>query len=50
MQHAFGTMSLTGGDWVRCAIAASAVLGVSELSKMLTRRGASRGGKPATPE
>jgi P-type Ca2+ transporter type 2C len=39
MQHAFGTMALTGADWLRCAVAASTVLWISELSKLLSRRG-----------
>ena len=39
MQHAFGTMALTGADWLRCAVAASTVLWISELSKLLIRRG-----------
>jgi Ca2+-transporting ATPase len=39
MQRAFGTVALAGGDWARCALAASAVLLVSELSKLLRRRG-----------
>jgi P-type Ca2+ transporter type 2C len=38
MRHAFGTMALTGADWVRCGVAASSVLWVSELWKLLSRR------------
>jgi Ca2+-transporting ATPase len=38
MQRPFGTVALAGGDWVRCALAASAVLFVGELSKLLLRR------------
>jgi Ca2+-transporting ATPase len=38
MQRAFGTMSLTPADWVRCAVAASAVLWVSEFWKFVIRR------------
>jgi Ca2+-transporting ATPase len=38
MQHAFGTMALSGVDWLRCAVAASTVLWVSELSKLFARR------------
>jgi Ca2+-transporting ATPase len=38
LQRAFGTVPLTAADWVRCAIAASAVLWVSELAKLLLRR------------
>ena len=38
MQHAFGTVALSGGDWARCAVAASAVLWVREISKLAVRR------------
>jgi Ca2+-transporting ATPase len=38
LQRAFGTASLRGADWARCAIAASAVLWYSELSKLWRRR------------
>jgi Ca2+-transporting ATPase len=37
MQQAFGTVPLSAGDWARCALAASAVLWVSELAKLLLR-------------
>jgi len=37
MQRAFGTVELTAADWGRCAAAASAVLWVSELSKLSSR-------------
>ena len=38
MQQAFGTVGLTALDWVRCAVAASAVLWVSEVTKLIERR------------
>jgi Ca2+-transporting ATPase len=38
MQRAFGTVELSFADWVRCAVAGSAVLWVSELVKLLGRR------------
>jgi Ca2+-transporting ATPase len=37
MQRAFGTVALTGGDWLRCTVAASAVLWVREANKIVTR-------------
>jgi P-type Ca2+ transporter type 2C len=37
LQHAFSTVSLTAGDWVRCVVAASSVLWLRELSKVVTR-------------
>ena len=37
MQRAFGTMTLTTLDWLRCTAAASAVLWVREISKLLDR-------------
>ncbi|HEX6058009.1 MAG TPA: cation-translocating P-type ATPase [Gemmatimonadaceae bacterium] len=37
MQRAFGTVALTAADWVRCAVAASAVLWVREVDKLVTR-------------
>jgi len=39
LQRAFGTVPLTATDWVRCAVAASSVLWVRELSKLVVRRG-----------
>jgi P-type Ca2+ transporter type 2C len=42
LQHAFSTVSLSVGDWLRCAAVASSVLWLRELSKLFTRRGASR--------
>ncbi len=38
LQRAFGTVGLNGADWVRCAVAASAVLWISEVLKLLRRR------------
>ncbi|HET7374091.1 MAG TPA: cation-translocating P-type ATPase C-terminal domain-containing protein, partial [Gemmatimonadaceae bacterium] len=37
MQHAFGTTALSGADWARCSLAASAVLWIRELSKLAVR-------------
>ncbi len=38
MQQAFGTVPLRGSDWLRCLLAASAVLWLREVSKMFLRR------------
>jgi Ca2+-transporting ATPase len=38
MQKAFGTVGLTALDWGRCAVAASGVLWVSEVTKLIERR------------
>jgi Ca2+-transporting ATPase len=38
MRRAFGTDPLSVMDWLRCAAAASAVLWVSELAKLVRRR------------
>jgi Ca2+-transporting ATPase len=38
LQAAFGTVGLTLMDWGRCAVAASSVLWLRELSKLLGRR------------
>jgi Ca2+-transporting ATPase len=38
MQRAFGTVALGPGDWLVCAIFASAVVWVSELMKVIRRR------------
>jgi Ca2+-transporting ATPase len=38
LQQAFSTSSLTAADWMRCAMAASSVLWVRELSKAMTRQ------------
>lgn len=37
LQHAFSTVSLSLGDWLRCAAVASSVLWLRELTKLLTR-------------
>ena len=37
LQQAFSTVSLSFGDWLRCAAVASSVLWLRELSKMVTR-------------
>jgi Ca2+-transporting ATPase len=44
MQQAFGTVGLSLGDWAWCAVAASAVLWVSELVKLFSRRRRIHGG------
>jgi len=38
LQQAFSTVSLSAGDWLRCAAVASSVLWLRELSKMFTRQ------------
>jgi P-type Ca2+ transporter type 2C len=38
LQRAFGTADLSGADWARCTLTASAVLWISELSKLWSRR------------
>jgi len=40
LQQAFGTVGLSGADWLRCLAAASAVLWIRELSKFFLRRAA----------
>ena len=42
LQEAFGTVPLSAADWMRCAIAASSVLWLRELSKLIGRHGARR--------
>ncbi len=37
MQQAFGTTGLSAAEWGRCALAARAVLWLSELSKLVAR-------------
>ena len=37
LQRAFGTVSLSGGDWLFCAAVASSVLWLREISKLLAR-------------
>ena len=55
LQQAFGTVALTGADWLRCAIVASSVLWVRELTKLVSRRrsvSVSMGfqGSPSSPQ
>jgi Ca2+-transporting ATPase len=38
LQQAFSTVSLSVGDWLRCAAVASSVLWLRELSKLFTGR------------
>ena len=38
LQQAFSTVSLSPGDWLRCAMVASSVLWLSEIRKAVTRR------------
>jgi Ca2+-transporting ATPase len=42
LQSAFSTVSLTSGDWLRCAAVASSVLWLRELSKVVTRAASRR--------
>ena len=44
MQKAFSTMALSFEDWLRCAAAASSVLWLSELCKLVVRAGRNRSG------
>ena len=37
LQEAFSTMSLSAGDWLRCALVSSSVLWLRELSKLAVR-------------
>jgi Ca2+-transporting ATPase len=37
LQQAFGTVSLSAGDWLRCIAIASSVLWLGEISKLLAR-------------
>jgi Ca2+-transporting ATPase len=37
LQHAFSTVRLSAGDWLRCVAVASSVLWLRELSKIVTR-------------
>jgi hypothetical protein len=39
LQHAFATESLSALDWLKCAVAASAVFWVIELAKLIRRAG-----------
>ncbi len=43
LQQAFSTVSLTAGDWLRCAVVASSVLWLRELSKLFARARALKG-------
>jgi Ca2+-transporting ATPase len=38
LQQAFSTVSLSPGDWLRCALVGSSVLWLSEIRKAVTRR------------
>jgi P-type Ca2+ transporter type 2C len=38
LQRAFQTQPLSAADWVRCAVAASVVLWISEIAKVIRRR------------
>jgi Ca2+-transporting ATPase len=38
LQQAFSTVSLSAGDWLRCAAVGSSVLWLRELSKVAARR------------
>jgi Ca2+-transporting ATPase len=42
MQRAFGTVGLTVIDWGRCAVAASGVFWLRELTKLIMRARPSR--------
>ena len=42
LQQAFSTVSLSPGDWLRCAVVASSVLWLRELSKVLWRYNVSK--------
>jgi P-type Ca2+ transporter type 2C len=42
LQQAFSTVSLSLGDWLRCAAVASSVLWLRELSKIVTRAASRR--------
>ena len=48
LQRAFGTADLAVRDWVFCAVVASSVLWLRELSKLATRALANRHQKPAS--
>ncbi len=45
LQQAFSTVELSLGDWLRCALVASSVLWLRELSKTITRRISSYSGR-----
>ena len=42
LQQAFSTVSLSFGDWLRCAAVASSVLWLRELSKVVIRTASRR--------
>jgi Ca2+-transporting ATPase len=42
LQQAFGTVALSGGDWLRCVVVASSVLWLREAGKLFTRTMASQ--------
>jgi P-type Ca2+ transporter type 2C len=42
LQQVFSTVSLSFGDWLRCAAVASSVLWLRELSKIVTRAASRR--------
>jgi Ca2+-transporting ATPase len=44
LQRAFGTVSLTPADWLRCIAAASSVLWLREIEKAVSRSGRGAGG------
>lgn len=50
LQHAFSTVGLSLGDWVFCALVASSVLWLRELTKLVTRisNKSTRGGLPVS--
>jgi Ca2+-transporting ATPase len=39
LQQTFGTVALSAGDWLECTIVASSVLWITEIRKLLFRRG-----------
>jgi Ca2+-transporting ATPase len=47
LRQAFSTVSLSAGDWLRCAAVGSSVLWLRELSKLATRRRGRRWGPRA---
>ena len=42
LQRAFGTVGLSGGDWLFCTAVASSVLWLREISKLAARKRTSR--------
>ena len=42
LQHAFGTVALSGGDWLFCTAIASSVLWLREITKMVARKSTRR--------